>query len=125
MEEFIKYNKGDAIVYLGGMPYYLGNGQIVEKEGDELVIRSEVTVHSNLFNFSLENDKKNENQSPDGTPVDTEITPEDDDLEKDEEKPLDAMNKDELIAYADKNNIDVDKRKGAKNILVEIKEAQK
>jgi hypothetical protein len=41
--------KGDKVKYLGNMPYKLGNEQEVEKEGDELIIRSNVQVQQNFF----------------------------------------------------------------------------
>lgn len=143
MKEFLKLVEGDLVIYIGSMPYYLSNGQQVEKEGEELMIKSDVTVQSKFFNFSPNNKNKDkdkeekiakeklakekeekekkekediinqekENQSTDVTPVDTI-------------KDIEEMNKEELIIYADANNIDVDKRKGAKGILAEIKAAQ-
>jgi hypothetical protein len=40
----MELNKGDKAIYLGNMPYILGNGQQVEKYGDELVINNKVIV---------------------------------------------------------------------------------
>jgi hypothetical protein len=45
----VELKKGDKVVYVGGMPYKLANGQEVEKEGDELFIRSNVHVQDDVF----------------------------------------------------------------------------
>lgn len=93
----LQLNEGDKVIYLGSMPYFLSNGQRVSEEGEELLINSNVNVQKKFF-------KKVEEQKP------VKV-----------EKTLEEMNKEELIAFADKNGIDVDKRKGEEKILAEIK----
>lgn len=92
----LKLNKGDKVKYLGSFPFKLGNGQEVKNEGEELIIISYTLAQKEYFML----------------------------LDK-EEKSLEQMNKDELLEFADKNKIDVDKRKGEKNIIAEIKAALK
>lgn len=96
--EFLELKKGDKAIYLGSMPYKLANGQDVSKEGEELLINSNVHVQKKFFKTVEEKPKV-------------------------VEKSLEEMNKEELIVFADKNGIDVDKRKGEEKILAEIKAA--
>ena len=47
----LKLKKGDKVIYLGNMPYKLSNEQEVSKEGEELLIRSDVNVQSRFFSI--------------------------------------------------------------------------
>lgn len=95
--EFLELQEGDKVQYVGQGYYGLANGQEVFEEGDELLINSNVNVQKKFF-------KTVEEQKPQKV-----------------EKTLEEMNKEELITFAEKNNIDVDKRKGEEKILAEIK----
>jgi hypothetical protein len=106
-------NKGDKVTYLGSSHYKLANGQEVFKGGEELVINSKVSVKKDFFKVLVDN-QSNEND----TKKEEKIELKDDKKEKE----LKDMDKDELIKFADDNNIDVDKRKGRDKILKEIKE---
>jgi hypothetical protein len=105
MSEFLKLDKDDKVVYLSDMPYILGNGQRVNKEGDELTIHSKVTVSKKHFNLLEEKKEVEEVKEP----------------EVKAEKTLDEMNKDELLAFAESKELDVDKRKGESKLRKEIK----
>jgi hypothetical protein len=107
MSEFLKLDKGDKVVYLLDMPYILGNGQRVNKEGDELTIHSKVSVSKKHFNL-LEEKK-------------VEVPKIEEKVEEKAEKTLDEMNKEELLAFADSKELDVDKRKGESKLRKEIK----
>jgi hypothetical protein len=45
----VELKKGDKVVYVGDMPYKLANGQEVEKEGEELFVKSNVYVQPEFF----------------------------------------------------------------------------
>jgi hypothetical protein len=45
----LKLKKGNKVIYLGNMPYKLGNEQEVFKEGEELLILSDVSVQKEFF----------------------------------------------------------------------------
>lgn len=94
--EFLRLNKGDTVVYKYNFPYKLSNGQEVNEEGEELIIKSDVSVKSKFFNLKEKY---------------VEI----------KEKKLEEMNKDELLKFAQDKKIDVDNRKGEKKLLEEIK----
>lgn len=95
---FLDLKEGNVVIYLANMPYTLANGQFVDKEEEELIINSNVQVQSRFFKIK-ETPKK--------------------------EKTVDEMNREELLKFAEDNNLDVDKRKNDAKLLAEIKEALK
>lgn len=94
----MELKKNDKVQYNNSHPYKLGNGQEVTFFGEELIIRTDVIVQDNYFNVVKEAEVK-------------------------KEKTIDEMNKEELLKFAEENNIEVDNRKGEKKLLVEIKDA--
>lgn len=91
----MELKKDDKVVYCNTHPYKLANGQEVTYIGEELIIHTDVVVQDNYFEL-VEEVKK--------------------------EKKLEDMNREELLQFADENNIEVDSRKGEKKLLLEIKE---
>jgi hypothetical protein len=47
----LKLKKDNKVIYLGNMPYKLGNGQEVSVHGEELTIISDVIVQKKFFNI--------------------------------------------------------------------------
>lgn len=47
--DFLKLKEGDKVIYLGNINYKLANGQEVKEEGEELFIKSDVTVQNKFF----------------------------------------------------------------------------
>lgn len=100
---WIELKKGDKVRYLKNMPYKMSNGQIVNKEGEEVIIRNNIKVNSKAFkklDFKIKKPK----------------------IKKED---LKKMSKDELINFADENKIEVDKRKGEEKLREEIINALK
>lgn len=107
--EFLQLKKDDIVKYIGIAPYIMSNGQRVEVGDDNLIIHSNVVVQKKFFELKKQEVKKIEEPKQEETKV----------------LKLEDMNKEQLIQYADENNIDVDKRKGEAKILEEIKSALK
>lgn len=100
--EYIQLKKGDKVTYNGDMPYKLGNGQQVNKVGDELVIKSDVKVQSRLFKLQ---DSNENGESKDN---------------KEDKIDLESMDKEQLLKFAEEKGIDVDNRKGEKKLREEL-----
>lgn len=120
----MKLNKDDVVEYLANMPYKLANGQEVSKEGEELQIRSEVSVQSQFFKVKKKKEVKPVESDSHKNKL-KDIKDKSEEENKEEEKALEDMDKEELLQFADDNKLDVDKRKGEKKLRQEIKELLK
>lgn len=45
----LELKKGDKVIYIGNMPFKLGNGQQVENHNEELTITSDVLAQKEFF----------------------------------------------------------------------------
>lgn len=125
MFETLKLEKGDKVKYLSNFPYTLSNGQKVNKEGQELIVSSDINVQKNYFKkISFKSDGLKQNIENVEKVEEVRIeTREEANNEENEENMLnlESMNKEELLSFAEENDLNVDKRKGEVKLREEIK----